>query len=677
MKVSSWRRMDPNVNPVAAKGTGIYINSSLAKVEALKAGYDEAILLNTQGYVAECTGENLFVVKDGVLVTPPLSRGALEGITRDSVMTIARDLGVRGARGATCSAATSTSPTRRSSPAPPPRSCPIRSVDDREIGEPGEITRKIQETYFAAVRGEVDAIQGLARACLRRVTHRDHGGSRSTTRRCATAPARGHLAHRRRQAAHRRAARLARRRLHRGRLAGRQPEGRRDLPARCRTSSTLDDEHAGRVRLDAAGEGQGRLRRHAAPPARRRHRRRCASSASRGTTTSPRRCRPRSTRAWRWSPTRSSSCAPTAARCSSTPSTSSTATGATPSSACACSRARPQAGATRLVLCDTNGGTLPHDVERIVREVVDYFGGDVGDRRAPPRRRRHRRGQRARRRARRRDPGAGHDQRLRRAHRQLQPHDDHPEPHAEDGDRDDPRGPARAAHAGRAPRRRAREHGAQPAGARTSARRRSRTRPGCTSSAIVKRPDAYEHVPPDSVGNGTRFVVSELAGKTTLAAQGEGARPRRSTVRSSTTSSTRSSAWSTRATTSRWPTRRSSCSCGGPPAGSSRGSRSSRSGSSPTTTARRRRPAASTTEATIKVHVGGERVDRDRRGQRPGERARHRAAQRRSATATRRSTAVHLTDYKVRVLDTAKGTGAVTRVLVDSTNGDARGPRSA
>ena len=101
MKVSSWRRIDPNVNPVAAKGTGIYVNSSLAKVEALKAGYDEAILLNTHGFVAECTGENLFVVRNGVLVTPPLSSGALEGITRDSVMTIARDLGVRRARGAT------------------------------------------------------------------------------------------------------------------------------------------------------------------------------------------------------------------------------------------------------------------------------------------------------------------------------------------------------------------------------------------------------------------------------------------------------------------------------------------------------------------------------------------------------------------------------------------------
>ena len=124
-----------------------------------------------------------------------------------------------------------------------------------------------------------------------------------------------------------------------------------------------------------------------------------------------------------------------------------------------------QAGATRLVLCDTNGGTLPDEVERIVREVVDYFGDDVGvgvhlhDDAGT------RRGQRARRRARRRDAGAGHDQRLRRAHRQLQPHHDHPEPHAEDGDRDDPARPPRAAHAGRAPRRRAGEHGAQPAGA--------------------------------------------------------------------------------------------------------------------------------------------------------------------------------------------------------------------
>ena len=93
MKISTWRRMDPNINPVVAKGTGIYINSSLAKVEAIHGGYDEAILLNTTGSVAEATGENVFVIKNGVLLTPPLAAGALEGITRDSAMTIARDLG--------------------------------------------------------------------------------------------------------------------------------------------------------------------------------------------------------------------------------------------------------------------------------------------------------------------------------------------------------------------------------------------------------------------------------------------------------------------------------------------------------------------------------------------------------------------------------------------------------
>ena len=293
-------------------------------------------------------------------------------------------------------------------------------------------------------------------------------------------PARGHLADRRRQAAHRRAARLARRRLHRGRLAGRQPEGRRVLPARA-VGARARHEHARRVRLDPPGEGQGRLRRHAAPPARGRHvdgvHRRQGVGLPRARGAAAR----RSTRAWRWSPTRSRSCAPTAATCSSTPSTSSTATSATPSSRLRVLEGAAQAGATRLVLCDTNGGTLPARgrAHRRARSSTTSAATSAIAR-APPRRRRHRRGQRAGRRARRRDPGAGHDQRLRRAHRQLQPHHDHPEPHAEDGHRDDPRRPARAAHARRAPRRRAREHGAQPAGGLRRARRRSRTRRACT-----------------------------------------------------------------------------------------------------------------------------------------------------------------------------------------------------
>ncbi len=93
MKISSWTRHDHNTMPPAAKTTGNYVNSSLAKVEALKAGYDEAIMLNPQGFVSECTGENIFVARHGRIITPPLSAGALEGITQSSVMAIARDLG--------------------------------------------------------------------------------------------------------------------------------------------------------------------------------------------------------------------------------------------------------------------------------------------------------------------------------------------------------------------------------------------------------------------------------------------------------------------------------------------------------------------------------------------------------------------------------------------------------
>ena len=155
VKISSWRRMDPNVNPVAAKGTGIYINSSLAKVEAVKSGYDEAILLNTQGFVAECTGENLFIVKGGTLITPSLSSGALGGITRDSIMTIARDLGyeVEEAQLLRHDLYLADEAFLTGTAA---EVVPIRSVDDRVIGDPGEMTRNLQETYFSAVRGRVD-----------------------------------------------------------------------------------------------------------------------------------------------------------------------------------------------------------------------------------------------------------------------------------------------------------------------------------------------------------------------------------------------------------------------------------------------------------------------------------------------------------------------------------------
>jgi branched-chain amino acid aminotransferase len=155
MKISSWTRHDHNTMPPAAKTTGNYVNSSLAKVEALKAGYDEAIMLNRQGLVSECTGENIFVSRHGRLITPPLDAGALEGITQDSVMTIARDLGFDVGFGEltrsdlyvademfVCGTAAEVSA--------------VNSVDDRPLPCPGSMTSAIASEYARAVRGQVD-----------------------------------------------------------------------------------------------------------------------------------------------------------------------------------------------------------------------------------------------------------------------------------------------------------------------------------------------------------------------------------------------------------------------------------------------------------------------------------------------------------------------------------------
>ena len=154
MKISSWTRHDHNTMPPAAKTVGNYVNSSLAKVEALKAGYDEAIMLAPNGLVAECTGENIFVVRNGVIITPPTSAGALEGITQNSVMTIARDLGydIRVDNLArsdlyiadeifACGTAAEVGS--------------VRSVDERPIPCPGPITKAIASTYAKAVRGQL------------------------------------------------------------------------------------------------------------------------------------------------------------------------------------------------------------------------------------------------------------------------------------------------------------------------------------------------------------------------------------------------------------------------------------------------------------------------------------------------------------------------------------------
>jgi len=136
----------------------MYVNSSLAKVEALKAGYDEAILLAPNGKVSECTGENLFIVRDGILITPPTSdAGALAGITQNSVETIARDLGYEVLYDHIVRTdlylADEVFLTGTAAEV-----VPIRAVDDREIGSgrPGKVTKEIQQTYFATVRGEID-----------------------------------------------------------------------------------------------------------------------------------------------------------------------------------------------------------------------------------------------------------------------------------------------------------------------------------------------------------------------------------------------------------------------------------------------------------------------------------------------------------------------------------------
>ena len=91
LMVSAWMRIDGRTMPVLAKATANYANSALARVEAIRAGFDEAIMLNTDGKVIEASAENIFVVKDGLLATPPITSGALNGITRDTVLTIARE----------------------------------------------------------------------------------------------------------------------------------------------------------------------------------------------------------------------------------------------------------------------------------------------------------------------------------------------------------------------------------------------------------------------------------------------------------------------------------------------------------------------------------------------------------------------------------------------------------
>ena len=156
VKTTSWQRIDMNALPPQAKTTAGYLNSALAKIEAVKAGYDEAVFLNPQGTIAEGPGENLFIVRDGVLITPTKVAAGLEGITRDSVIRIARDLGY-DVREENISRAEVYSADEAFFTGTAAELTPIREIDDRAIGAPGPVTKKLQETFFAAARGEIEA----------------------------------------------------------------------------------------------------------------------------------------------------------------------------------------------------------------------------------------------------------------------------------------------------------------------------------------------------------------------------------------------------------------------------------------------------------------------------------------------------------------------------------------
>lgn len=155
--VSSWRRIGQSSFMPDAKGTGGYMNSVLAKTAAIRAGYDEALLLNTDGLIAEGSGENLFMVRKGIVHTPPTSAGALDGITRDSVYALLKDDGY----------AIKESQITRTDlyyadevffTGTAAEVTPVREIDDREVGDgkPGPVTRRAQELFMGTVKGEID-----------------------------------------------------------------------------------------------------------------------------------------------------------------------------------------------------------------------------------------------------------------------------------------------------------------------------------------------------------------------------------------------------------------------------------------------------------------------------------------------------------------------------------------
>jgi branched-chain amino acid aminotransferase len=154
-KVSSWRRISPAGAIPHAKASGSYLNSILAKTESANAGYDEAILLDERGFVCEGSGENIFVVREGEILTPPHTASILDGINRKSVIQIARDLGYtvveRDIARAELYLAEEVFMTGTAA-----EMVPVREIDDHDIGGPGEITLHLQSKFMDALHGRAE-----------------------------------------------------------------------------------------------------------------------------------------------------------------------------------------------------------------------------------------------------------------------------------------------------------------------------------------------------------------------------------------------------------------------------------------------------------------------------------------------------------------------------------------
>ena len=150
--VSSWRRIGHDALIPSAKATGQYLNSILAKIEVLNAGYDEAVMLTEHGHVAEGSGENIFAARNGVLMTPPPSDGVLEGITRNIVMQFAASEGIE-LRERTLTRSDLVIADELFYTGTAAEIVPIRELDDHLIGEPGPVTRRMQERFRALTEG--------------------------------------------------------------------------------------------------------------------------------------------------------------------------------------------------------------------------------------------------------------------------------------------------------------------------------------------------------------------------------------------------------------------------------------------------------------------------------------------------------------------------------------------